>query len=144
MLGVKGVRLPQNISLLLLGGSDVKRGEVSKSSEFQGGLQDLKGNKFCMFSLKFIMLQSIGGKMLDPGFPACPGSLKTKPKLLLSLFKACQQTTSIGRDKHNILLYYYCFQQKMSDTRSNALDIALRFIMMKVPRVIITRNHSET
>lgn len=39
--GMKGVRLPQNISLSLLGGAEAKSGEVSKaiiSSQFQDGL----------------------------------------------------------------------------------------------------------
>lgn len=38
---VKEVRLPQNISLLLLGGADAKKGEASKaiiSNQFQDGL----------------------------------------------------------------------------------------------------------
>lgn len=50
--------------------------------------------------------------MLDPGFPACLGSLQTKLKLLLSLSKTYQQTTFMARDKHNVLLYYCCFQWK--------------------------------
>lgn len=74
---------------------------------------------------------------LDPGSPACLGSLQTKLKLLLSLFTACQQSTSIGRDKHNVLLYYYCIQQQMSNTRGNALHVALSCIMLKVASVVI-------
>lgn len=40
-------------------------------------------------------------EMLDPGFPACLGSLKIKLHLFLSLFNACQPTTSIGGGQHS-------------------------------------------
>lgn len=40
-------------------------------------------------------------EMLDPGFPACLGSLETKLQLFLSFFNACHQTTATGGGQYS-------------------------------------------